>query len=114
MRIVISGGDIFIGAGIADLPFFIQCIARYAAVTDVAAVTGISHPAGINIRTAAGKADIDVTIIRSIADDGQLLDVQALYAKNIITCFIRLGGRTVGVIASQPKIMAGSGRSFSR
>ena len=46
-------------------------------------------------------------IIRSLADDGEILDVQALYAKNIITCFIRLDGKTVGVIASQPKVMAG-------
>ena len=46
-------------------------------------------------------------IIKSLADDGQIMDVQALYAKNIITCFIRLDGKTVGVIASQPKIMAG-------
>ena len=46
-------------------------------------------------------------IIRSLADDGEILDVQALYAKNIITCFIRLDGKTVGVIASQPRVMAG-------
>ncbi|MBQ9890842.1 MAG: methylmalonyl-CoA carboxyltransferase [Firmicutes bacterium] len=46
-------------------------------------------------------------IIKSLADDGQIMDVQALYAKNIITCFIRLDGKTVGVIASQPKVMAG-------
>ena len=46
-------------------------------------------------------------IIRSLADDGQIMDVQALYAKNIITCFIRMDGKTVGVIASQPKVMAG-------
>ena len=46
-------------------------------------------------------------IIKSLADDGEIMDVQAMYAKNIITCFIRLDGRTVGVIASQPKVMAG-------
>ena len=46
-------------------------------------------------------------IIRSLADDGEIMDVQALYAKNIITCFIRLDGKTVGVIASQPRVMAG-------
>ena len=46
-------------------------------------------------------------VIRSLADDGEILDVQALYAKNIITCFIRMDGKPVGVIASQPKVMAG-------
>ncbi len=46
-------------------------------------------------------------IIRSLADNGEYMEHQALFAKNIITCFIRLNGKTVGVIASQPKAMAG-------
>jgi acetyl-CoA carboxylase carboxyltransferase component len=46
-------------------------------------------------------------IIKKIADDGKLLDVMPFYAKNIITCFIRLGGQSVAVIANQPKISAG-------
>jgi len=46
-------------------------------------------------------------IIRSIVDNGEILDVQPLYAKNIITCFARMGGKTVGIIANQPKLMAG-------
>ncbi len=46
-------------------------------------------------------------VIEQIADDGKLFDVMPHFAKNIITCFIRLAGSTVGVIASQPKIGAG-------
>jgi methylmalonyl-CoA decarboxylase subunit alpha len=46
-------------------------------------------------------------IIKGIADDGKLLDVAEQYAKSIITCFIRLDGQTVGVIANQPKVEAG-------
>ena len=46
-------------------------------------------------------------IIKKIADDGKIFDVMALYAKNMVTCFIRLDGQTVGVIANQPKIGAG-------
>lgn len=46
-------------------------------------------------------------VIRSIADDGMYLDVQQYYAANLITCLIRLNGRSVGVIANQPKVMAG-------
>ncbi|MCG8470369.1 MAG: methylmalonyl-CoA carboxyltransferase [Desulfobacterales bacterium] len=48
-----------------------------------------------------------VDIIRSIADHGIFFEPHSLYAQNIITCFIRLGGRTVGVIANQPKVLAG-------
>lgn len=46
-------------------------------------------------------------IIKGIADNGVYYDVNAMYAKNIITCYIRLGGTTVGVIASQPAVGAG-------
>ena len=46
-------------------------------------------------------------VIRSIADNGDVFEYQQYYARNIITAFIRLGGKSVGVIASQPKFMAG-------
>jgi len=46
-------------------------------------------------------------IITKLADDGKLYDVMPLYAKNIVTCFIRLDGNTVGVIANQPTFGAG-------
>ena len=46
-------------------------------------------------------------LIRAIADDGTFFEPHSLFAANIITCFIRMGGRTVGVIANQPKILAG-------
>ena len=46
-------------------------------------------------------------VIRSIVDDGEILDVQPIYAQNIITCFARVAGQTVGIIANQPKIQAG-------
>ena len=40
-------------------------------------------------------------VIRAIADDGIIKDVMPHYAKNVITCYIRLNGEAVGVIASQ-------------
>jgi acetyl-CoA carboxylase carboxyltransferase component len=46
-------------------------------------------------------------VIAKIFDDGEWFEIQSLYAKNIVTCFARLGGRTVGVIANQPKELAG-------
>jgi acetyl-CoA carboxylase carboxyltransferase component len=46
-------------------------------------------------------------IIKELADNGTYLDVQEMYAKNMVTCFIRLNGQTVGVIANQPKVLAG-------
>jgi len=46
-------------------------------------------------------------VIAQVFDDGDYFEVQPLYAKNIVTCFARVGGRSVGVIANQPKVMAG-------
>ena len=46
-------------------------------------------------------------IIRTLADGGEVMEYQQYFARNIITAFIRLNGKSVGVIASQPKAMAG-------
>jgi propionyl-CoA carboxylase beta chain len=50
----------------------------------------------------------DVTeLISSVADDGAFLEVQPQYAGNIVVGFVRLGGRSVGVVANQPAHLAG-------
>ena len=46
-------------------------------------------------------------VVRLIADEGQFFEVQPYYAGNIITGYIRLNGKTVGVVANQPKVLAG-------
>ncbi|MDR1802435.1 MAG: methylmalonyl-CoA carboxyltransferase, partial [Treponema sp.] len=46
-------------------------------------------------------------IITKLADNGEMLEVSAFYAQNIITCFIRINGKSVGVIANQPNWIAG-------
>jgi len=46
-------------------------------------------------------------IIRAIVDDGRFLESQKFYAPNIITCFAHFNGQSVGIIANQPKILAG-------
>ena len=46
-------------------------------------------------------------IIKAIADDNKIYDVMPHYAKNIVTCYIRMDGETIGVIANQPKVSAG-------
>lgn len=46
-------------------------------------------------------------IIKLLADGGDFFEVQPYYAQNIITGYIRLNGKTIGVVANQPKILAG-------
>ncbi|WP_422029468.1 acyl-CoA carboxylase subunit beta [Roseovarius sp.] len=46
-------------------------------------------------------------LIEKLADEGDFYEIQEDFAKNIITGFIRLEGRTVGVVANQPMVLAG-------
>lgn len=46
-------------------------------------------------------------VIRAVVDDGEFLESQKAYAPNIVTCFARFNGQSVGIIANQPKYLAG-------
>ena len=46
-------------------------------------------------------------LILKLGDEGDFYEIQEDFAKNIITGFIRLEGRTVGVVANQPLVLAG-------
>ncbi|MDU9004465.1 acyl-CoA carboxylase subunit beta [Sedimentitalea todarodis] len=46
-------------------------------------------------------------LIRKTADEGDFYEIQADFAKNILTGFARLEGQTVGVVANQPMVLAG-------
>ncbi len=47
------------------------------------------------------------SVIAGIADGGDLLEVAPGWARNLVTAFIRIDGRPVGVIANQPRYMGG-------
>lgn len=46
-------------------------------------------------------------VIEAVVDDGEFLEIQPLFAENIVCGFARLGGYSVGVVGNQPKAMAG-------
>ncbi len=46
-------------------------------------------------------------VIRRIVDDGEWLDVKGGWARTIITCLARMGGRPVGIVANQPRQLGG-------
>ena len=46
-------------------------------------------------------------VIGAIIDNGEFLEVQKDYAKNLIIGFARMNGQSVGVVANQPKYLAG-------
>ena len=46
-------------------------------------------------------------ILTRIVDGGELLEVQSLWAPNMITAFARINGQSIGIVANQPKFNAG-------
>jgi acetyl-CoA carboxylase carboxyltransferase component len=46
-------------------------------------------------------------VIRPIVDNGEFMELKVAHAPNIVTVLTRLGGRPVGIVASQPKVLAG-------
>jgi acetyl-CoA carboxylase carboxyltransferase component len=47
-------------------------------------------------------------VIRRVVDDGEFLEVFPYWAMNVVVGFARLDGRTIGVVANQPKVLAGT------
>jgi acetyl-CoA carboxylase carboxyltransferase component len=46
-------------------------------------------------------------LIKTLSDGEEFFEVQEYFAQNIITGYIRLNGKTIGVVANQPKVLAG-------
>ena len=47
-------------------------------------------------------------VIHAVIDDGYFFEVQEHYARNIVVGFARLDGRSVGIVANQPSVLAGT------
>ena len=57
--------------------------------------------------TSTGSYDVR-DVIRALADDGDLLEIRARWASNLVTAFATFDGRPVGVVANQPIALAGT------
>jgi acetyl-CoA carboxylase carboxyltransferase component len=62
--------------------------------------------AGIIPESATRPYDIK-DVIFEVVDDGRFLEVQEQYAQNIVVGFARLDGHPIGIVANQPKHLAG-------
>ena len=57
----------------------------------------------------SSKESYDIKdVIRMVVDHGEFFEVQPFFAMNIVVGFAHLDGHPVGVVANQPKVMAGS------
>ena len=59
----------------------------------------------IPLEPARGYDAMDV--VRALVDEGSLLEVKRLFAREVITAFARIDGRAVGVVCSQPRFKGG-------
>ncbi len=46
-------------------------------------------------------------VIRAVVDHGEIFDIKPRFARSIITCLARIGGKSVGVVANQPNYLGG-------
>jgi acetyl-CoA carboxylase carboxyltransferase component len=46
-------------------------------------------------------------LIAAIVDRGEIFDIEPRFARSIITCFARIGGKSIGVVANQPNYLGG-------
>lgn len=67
---------------------------------------GAADPGAVLPREARQVYDVR-KLIGAIVDGGELLEVSAGWARNLVTAFARIDGRTVGVIANQPRYLGG-------
>src|SRR5439155_1691466 len=56
---------------------------------------------------AATKPYDMLDVLRRVVDDGEFLQVHEGWAQNIICAFARLDGKSIGVVAQQPTVLAG-------
>ena len=62
-----------------------------------------------DVMPASETGSYDVrSVIRAVADDGELLELRARWAPQLVTALIHIDGRSVGVVANQPQSMAGT------
>jgi acetyl-CoA carboxylase carboxyltransferase component len=57
--------------------------------------------------TSTGSYDVR-DVIRALVDDGDMLELRARWASNVVTAFATIGGMPVGVVANQPISLAGT------
>ncbi len=80
--------------------------APYTVPTDE--INRLSEKLSTIVPDDAGKAYDVKELIAEVVDNGEFLEVQENFAKNIVVGYARMNGQVVGIVANQPKFMAGS------
>jgi len=67
-----------------------------------------AHDDLLDVLPASTRTSYDMyEIIRRIVDDGEYFDLKGRWARSVITCLARFGGRPAGIVANQPRHLGG-------
>ena len=114
-----SGNAHYLAADEADAIDYVKALLSYLPSNNLEDPPSYDEPAVLDITDEDRELDTFVpdsanqpydmhTVIEHVLDDGEFLEVQALFAPNIICGFGRVEGRSVGVVANQPMQFAGT------
>jgi len=116
-----SGVAHYLGADEDDALEYVKALLSYLPSNNMDPLPVIDGAQADPAELAAGDPALDAlvpdaasqpydmhTVIEHVADDGDFLEVQALFAPNIITGFSRVEGRPVGIVANQPMQLGGT------
>lgn len=114
-----SGNAHYLGTDETDAIEYVKALLSYLPSNN------LDEPPGYEIENDLTVTDLDLeldtiipdsanqpydmkTIIEHLVDDGEFLEVQALFAPNILIGYARIDGRSVGIVANQPMQFAGT------
>jgi acetyl-CoA carboxylase carboxyltransferase component len=60
------------------------------------------------VPTAPRRAYDVKKVVEAVVDDGEFLEVKAQWARNVVCALGRVGGRPIGIVASQPMVLGGA------
>jgi propionyl-CoA carboxylase beta chain len=114
-----SGNAHYFAPDERDAIEFVQALLSYLPPNNLEDPPSFDEPAELEITDTDRQLDSLVpdspnqpydmhTVIESVLDDGEFLEVQALFAPNIVVGFGRVEGRSVGVVGNQPTHFAGT------
>ncbi|MGI8900027.1 MAG: acyl-CoA carboxylase subunit beta [Nocardioides sp.] len=114
-----SGNAHYLGSDESDAIDYVKALISYLPQNNLDEPFVYDDPADLEINDTDHGLDTLIpdspnqpydmhTVIESVLDDQEFLEVQALFAPNIVVGFGRVEGRPVGVVANQPMQFAGT------
>jgi propionyl-CoA carboxylase beta chain len=114
-----SGVAHYMGTDEADAIEYVKALLSYLPSNNLEEPPAFDEEADLTVTDADRELDTLVpdspnqpydmrTVVEHVLDDGEFLEVQPLFAPNIVCGFGRVEGRSVGVVANQPLQLAGT------